>query len=144
LYLKFSQFGAKICLLTSFKDTCLIEIVPRDLTPTKGKSLDTLLLSYQMFCSIYQTSLAPAWQHLFCSWDNAAFNYCNMQTTTVYLGSAGIITKLPSNPSAGMHFCRALVKLLVWSTLQFLVWNRWQVFCTDLVNCQCAFTNFHD
>ncbi|OEL26684.1 hypothetical protein BAE44_0012297, partial [Dichanthelium oligosanthes] len=29
------RFGAKICLLTSFKDTCLIEIVPRDLTPTK-------------------------------------------------------------------------------------------------------------
>ncbi|TVU08475.1 hypothetical protein EJB05_41880, partial [Eragrostis curvula] len=28
-------FGAKLCLLTSFKDTCLIEIVPRDLTPKK-------------------------------------------------------------------------------------------------------------
>jgi hypothetical protein len=46
MYLKSSQFGAKICLLTSFKDTCLIEIVPRDLTPTKGKGLATLLLSY--------------------------------------------------------------------------------------------------
>uniref|UniRef100_A0A0D9WT41 OTU domain-containing protein n=1 Tax=Leersia perrieri TaxID=77586 RepID=A0A0D9WT41_9ORYZ len=29
------QFGAKICLLTSFRDTCLIEIVPRDVTPTR-------------------------------------------------------------------------------------------------------------
>lgn len=41
---KYLQYGAKICLLTSFKDTSLIEIVPRDLTPTKGENSDNLLL----------------------------------------------------------------------------------------------------
>ncbi|XP_072970725.1 OVARIAN TUMOR DOMAIN-containing deubiquitinating enzyme 11-like isoform X2 [Typha angustifolia] len=29
------QFGAKICLLTSFRETCFIEIVPRDQHPTR-------------------------------------------------------------------------------------------------------------
>lgn len=29
------RFGAKICLLTSFRETCLIEIVPKDQTPTR-------------------------------------------------------------------------------------------------------------
>lgn len=32
------QFAAKICLLTSFRDTCFIEIVPRYQTPTGGNS----------------------------------------------------------------------------------------------------------
>uniref|UniRef100_A0A0A9DMH8 Uncharacterized protein n=1 Tax=Arundo donax TaxID=35708 RepID=A0A0A9DMH8_ARUDO len=45
-----SQFGAKICLLTSFRDTCLIEIVPRDLTPTKE-----LWLSF--WCEVHYNSL---------------------------------------------------------------------------------------
>lgn len=31
-----NQYAAKICLLTSFRDTCLVEIVPRDATPTRG------------------------------------------------------------------------------------------------------------
>ncbi|XP_008658896.1 OVARIAN TUMOR DOMAIN-containing deubiquitinating enzyme 11 isoform X1 [Zea mays] len=44
------RFGAKICLLTSFKDTCLIEIVPRDLTPTKE-----LWLSF--WCEVHYNSL---------------------------------------------------------------------------------------
>jgi hypothetical protein len=29
------RFGAKICLLTSFRDTCLIEIIPKDIPHTK-------------------------------------------------------------------------------------------------------------
>lgn len=33
----FLQFGAKICLLTSFRDRCFIEIVPKDQNPTRGK-----------------------------------------------------------------------------------------------------------
>jgi len=44
------RFGAKICLLTSFRDTCLIEIVPRDLTPTK-----VLWLSF--WCEVHYNSL---------------------------------------------------------------------------------------
>ncbi|KAL6873774.1 hypothetical protein ACP4OV_013856 [Aristida adscensionis] len=44
------RFGAKICLLTSFRDTCLIEIVPRDLTPTKE-----LWLSF--WCEVHYNSL---------------------------------------------------------------------------------------
>jgi hypothetical protein len=44
------RYGAKICLLTSFKDTCLIEIVPRDLTPTK-----VLWLSF--WCEVHYNSL---------------------------------------------------------------------------------------
>ena len=30
------QFGAKICLLTSFRDTCFIEIVPQLQAPQRG------------------------------------------------------------------------------------------------------------
>jgi len=44
------RFGAKICLLTSFRDTCLIEIVPRDLTPTRE-----LWLSF--WCEVHYNSL---------------------------------------------------------------------------------------
>ncbi|KAJ3679305.1 hypothetical protein LUZ60_017316 [Juncus effusus] len=29
------RFGAKICLLTSFRDTCFIEIIPKDQSPTR-------------------------------------------------------------------------------------------------------------
>ncbi|TXG57754.1 hypothetical protein EZV62_015583 [Acer yangbiense] len=28
-------FGAKICLVTSFRDTCFIEIMPKDKNPTR-------------------------------------------------------------------------------------------------------------
>ncbi|KAG2646749.1 hypothetical protein PVAP13_2KG528800 [Panicum virgatum] len=28
-------FSAKICLLTSFRYACLVEIIPRDATPTR-------------------------------------------------------------------------------------------------------------
>ncbi|XP_042970966.1 uncharacterized protein LOC122303308 isoform X2 [Carya illinoinensis] len=31
------QFGAKICLVTSFRDTCYIEILPKDKNPTRGQ-----------------------------------------------------------------------------------------------------------
>ncbi|XP_062178684.1 OVARIAN TUMOR DOMAIN-containing deubiquitinating enzyme 11-like [Phragmites australis] len=44
------RFGAKICLLTSFRDTCLIEIVPRDLTPTRE-----IWLSF--WCEVHYNSL---------------------------------------------------------------------------------------
>uniref|UniRef100_A0A0E0Q1F7 ubiquitinyl hydrolase 1 n=4 Tax=Oryza TaxID=4527 RepID=A0A0E0Q1F7_ORYRU len=44
------RFGAKICLLTSFRDTCLIEIVPRDVTPTRE-----LWLSF--WCEVHYNSL---------------------------------------------------------------------------------------
>lgn len=37
LLLDFVQFAAKICLLTSFRDTCFIEIVPQSQTPKRGK-----------------------------------------------------------------------------------------------------------
>ncbi|RWW13478.1 hypothetical protein GW17_00022803 [Ensete ventricosum] len=33
----FWQFGAKICLLTSFRDTCFIEINPKDQSPTRAQ-----------------------------------------------------------------------------------------------------------
>ncbi|KAJ8423385.1 hypothetical protein Cgig2_023392 [Carnegiea gigantea] len=33
------RFAAKICLLTSFRDTCFIEIVPRNQAPQRGKYL---------------------------------------------------------------------------------------------------------
>ncbi|KAJ6741564.1 OTU DOMAIN CONTAINING PROTEIN [Salix viminalis] len=32
------RFGAKICLVTSFRDTCYIEIIPKDRNPTRGRS----------------------------------------------------------------------------------------------------------
>ncbi|KAE8804146.1 OTU domain-containing protein [Hordeum vulgare] len=44
------RFGAKICLLTSFRDTCLIEIVPRDAAPTRE-----LWLSF--WCEVHYNSL---------------------------------------------------------------------------------------
>ncbi|XP_042970967.1 uncharacterized protein LOC122303308 isoform X3 [Carya illinoinensis] len=31
------RFGAKICLVTSFRDTCYIEILPKDKNPTRGQ-----------------------------------------------------------------------------------------------------------
>lgn len=33
----FLQFEAKICLVTSFRDTCYIEILPTNKSPTRGK-----------------------------------------------------------------------------------------------------------
>ncbi|KQJ93525.1 OTU domain-containing protein DDB_G0284757 isoform X2 [Brachypodium distachyon] len=44
------RFAAKICLLTSFRDTCLIEIVPRDVAPTRE-----LWLSF--WCEVHYNSL---------------------------------------------------------------------------------------
>jgi len=44
------RFGAKICLLTSFRDTCLIEIVPREQTPTRE-----IWLSF--WCEVHYNSL---------------------------------------------------------------------------------------
>ncbi|KAK9086854.1 hypothetical protein Syun_029248 [Stephania yunnanensis] len=41
------QFGAKICLLTSFKDSCLIKIFPKDQNPSRGSDYwRRLLLTY--------------------------------------------------------------------------------------------------
>ena len=36
-FMYFLQFAAKICLLTSFRDTCFVEIVPQYQTPQRGK-----------------------------------------------------------------------------------------------------------
>ena len=36
-FMYFWQFAAKICLLTSFRDTCFVEIVPQYQTPQRGK-----------------------------------------------------------------------------------------------------------
>jgi len=44
------RFSAKICLLTSFRDTCLVEIIPRDATPTRE-----LWLSF--WCEVHYNSL---------------------------------------------------------------------------------------
>lgn len=42
------QFEAKICLLTSFRDTCFIEIMPQFQPPKRGKFKVSLLLSAQI------------------------------------------------------------------------------------------------
>jgi len=44
------RFSAKICLLTSFRDTCLVEIIPRDATPIRE-----LWLSF--WCEVHYNSL---------------------------------------------------------------------------------------
>ncbi|XP_031740162.1 OVARIAN TUMOR DOMAIN-containing deubiquitinating enzyme 11 isoform X3 [Cucumis sativus] len=44
------QFGAKICLVTSFRDTCYIEILPKDNSPHKE-----LWLSF--WCEVHYNSL---------------------------------------------------------------------------------------
>lgn len=38
LFLFHVQFCVKICLLTSFRDTCFVEIVPQQQTTNKGKT----------------------------------------------------------------------------------------------------------
>lgn len=43
------QFEAKICLLTSFRDTCFIEIKPQIQPPKRGKFKVFLLLSAQLY-----------------------------------------------------------------------------------------------
>ena len=45
------QFEAKICLLTSFRDTCFIEIMPRNQAPKRGKTRKIpLWLLIILFC----------------------------------------------------------------------------------------------
>lgn len=39
------QFEAKICLLTSFRDTCFIEIMPQYQPPKRGKMEGSFLFS---------------------------------------------------------------------------------------------------
>jgi len=49
VFLFFLQFAAKICLLTSFRDTCFVEIVPQYQTPQRGKVLfDYYLLGFSI------------------------------------------------------------------------------------------------
>ncbi|KAG2646750.1 hypothetical protein PVAP13_2KG528800 [Panicum virgatum] len=43
-------FSAKICLLTSFRYACLVEIIPRDATPTRE-------LWLIFWCEVYYNSL---------------------------------------------------------------------------------------
>jgi hypothetical protein len=45
VFMYFWQFAAKICLLTSFRDTCFVEIVPQYQAPQRGKIPFRLLIS---------------------------------------------------------------------------------------------------
>lgn len=44
------QFGAKICLLTSFRDTCFIEIVPQLQAPQRG------MITYGLYVLLHKLS----------------------------------------------------------------------------------------
>ncbi|KAF5735658.1 hypothetical protein HS088_TW15G01171 [Tripterygium wilfordii] len=45
------RFGAKICLVTSFRDTCYIEIVPKGQNPTRGSHVPTAEAYFMGFIS---------------------------------------------------------------------------------------------
>ncbi|KAL9398102.1 hypothetical protein Peur_007063 [Populus x canadensis] len=51
------QFGAKICLVTSFRDTCYIEIMPKDKSPTRELWLS--FWSEVHYNSLYATGDVP-------------------------------------------------------------------------------------
>ena len=74
----FLQFAAKICLLTSFRDTCFVEIVPQYQTPQRGKVLfDYYLLGFSIVfwqCAVLPSLLVNIWicwktshLHLYCT-----------------------------------------------------------------------------
>ncbi|XP_071721652.1 OVARIAN TUMOR DOMAIN-containing deubiquitinating enzyme 12-like [Rutidosis leptorrhynchoides] len=54
------KFAAKICLLTSFRDTCFIEIMPQDQAPKRELWLS--FWSEVHYNSLYQIQAAPAYQ----------------------------------------------------------------------------------
>lgn len=49
----FTQFGAKICLLTSFRDTCFIEILPRNCEPKRGNHNHSVSISYLVISELF-------------------------------------------------------------------------------------------
>ncbi|CAA0808432.1 Cysteine proteinases superfamily protein [Striga hermonthica] len=51
------QFEAKICLVTSFRDTCYIEILPKDITPARELWLS--FWSEVHYNSLYQAGEVP-------------------------------------------------------------------------------------
>ncbi|KAH8506856.1 hypothetical protein H0E87_013597 [Populus deltoides] len=51
------RFGAKICLVTSFRDTCYIEIMPKDKSPTRELWLS--FWSEVHYNSLYATGDVP-------------------------------------------------------------------------------------
>ncbi|KAJ6332282.1 hypothetical protein OIU76_010635 [Salix suchowensis] len=51
------RFGAKICLVTSFRDTCYIEIIPKDRNPTRELWLS--FWSEVHYNSLYSTGDVP-------------------------------------------------------------------------------------
>ena len=53
----FLQFAAKICLLTSFRDTCFVEIVPQYQTPQRGK----VLLDYYLIVTTSLSDTIACW-----------------------------------------------------------------------------------
>ena len=55
------QFGAKICLLTSFRDTCSVEIIPRNQAPQRGNTISyrqTTWTSEEKFITLQITRFA--------------------------------------------------------------------------------------
>ncbi|KAJ0088099.1 hypothetical protein Patl1_33249 [Pistacia atlantica] len=54
----FTEFEAKICLITSFRDTCYIEIIPKDKNPTRELWLS--FWSEVHYNSLYATGDVPA------------------------------------------------------------------------------------
>ncbi|GER33591.1 cysteine proteinases superfamily protein [Striga asiatica] len=55
------QFEAKICLVTSFRDTCYIEILPKDITPVRELWLS--FWSEVHYNSLYQAGEVPVRTH---------------------------------------------------------------------------------
>ncbi|KAL9361186.1 hypothetical protein Peur_043971 [Populus x canadensis] len=65
------QFGAKICLVTSFRDTCYIEIMPKDKSPTRGYTYYSLLTG--IMAALVSRTLAEllersSLQFIVCNW----------------------------------------------------------------------------
>ncbi|KAK6919767.1 hypothetical protein RJ641_015671 [Dillenia turbinata] len=46
------EFAAKICLVTSFRDTCFIEINPKENNPSKGKNYSKIMLPFHYWHNI--------------------------------------------------------------------------------------------
>lgn len=53
----FLQFQAKICLVTSFRDTCYVEIIPKDKNPTRGRYDFNILYKYHVLVWVFNLSL---------------------------------------------------------------------------------------
>nr|CAB3445725.1 unnamed protein product [Digitaria exilis] len=90
------RFAAKICLLTSFRDTCLVEIVPRDGTPTRGHNGNAVFdHSFVRFSEL--------WLSFWCE-----VHYNSLYAIEVYLASCSItysiFSDLPTRKSKKKHW----------------------------------------